>query len=56
MAGEPVHERALFAAATDDVVLVARRSLLAARWADVVAELLRLAAQAGLAPPPPPAG
>lgn len=48
--------RALFAAATDDVVLVARRSLLAARWADVVAELLRLAAQAGLAPPPPPAG
>ena len=45
--------RALFAAATDDVVLVARRSLLAARWADVVAELLRLAAQAGLTPPPP---
>ena len=48
--------RALFTAATDDVVLVARRSILAARWTDVVAELLKLAGQAGLTPPPPPAG
>ena len=45
--------RAAFTAATDDVVLVARRSILAAPWAEVVAELLRLAAQAGLTPPPP---
>ena len=36
---------------SDDVVLVARRSLLAAPWADVVSELLKLAAQAGLTPP-----
>ena len=48
--------RILFTGATDDVVLVARRSILAARWTDVVAELLKLAAQAGLTPPPPPAG
>ena len=43
--------RAAFTATTDDVVLVARRSILAAPWADVVAELLKLAAQAGLTPP-----
>lgn len=48
--------RARFTAGTDDVVLVARRSILTAPWADLVAELLKLAAQAGLAPPPPPAG
>ena len=46
--------RARFTASTDDVVLVARRSILAAPWADLVAELLQLAAQAGLTPPPPP--
>ena len=40
-----------FAAVSDDVVLVARRSILAAPWADVVAELLKLAAQAGLTSP-----
>lgn len=45
--------RARFAAGADDVVLVARRSLLAAPWSDVVADLLRLAAQAGLTPPAP---
>ena len=45
--------RAGFTASTDDVVLVARRSILKAPWADVVAELLKLAAQAGLTPPPP---
>ena len=43
--------RAGFAGRTDDVVLVARRSILAAPWDDVVAELLKLAAQAGLTPP-----
>ena len=43
--------RTCFTAATDDVVLVARRSVLKAPWADVVAELLKLAAQAGLMPP-----
>ena len=43
--------RAAFTASTDDVVLVARRSILAAPWDDVVAELLKLAAQAGLTPP-----
>jgi ribonuclease P protein component len=48
--------RAFFTAATDDVVLVARRSILTAPWADLVAELLKLAAQAGLTlPPAPPA-
>ena len=45
--------RARFTASTDDVVLVARRSILTAEWSDVVAELLHLAAQAGLTPPAP---
>ena len=45
--------RAGFTASVDDVVLVARRSILKAPWADVVAELLKLAAQAGLTPPSP---
>jgi ribonuclease P protein component len=45
--------RARFTASTDDVVLVARRSALTAPWADFVAELLKLAAQAGLTPPAP---
>ena len=44
-------QRAEFAGGTDDVVLVARRSILAAPWADVAAELRKLAAQAGLTPP-----
>jgi ribonuclease P protein component len=35
-----------------DVVLVARRSILAASWDDVVADLLHLARQAGLDPAP----
>ena len=39
-------QRAEFAGGTDDVVLVARRSILAAPWADVAAELRKLAAQA----------
>ena len=43
-------QRAEFAGRTDDVVLVARRSILAAPWADVAAELRKLAAQAGLTP------
>ena len=47
--------RARFTASTDDVVLVARRSILTAPWPHLVAELLNLAAQAGLTPPPPPA-
>lgn len=46
--------RAKFTALTDDVVLVARRSILTANWADLVAELFKLAAQAGLLPPSPP--
>ena len=46
--------RAAFTATTDDVVLVARRSILAAPWADVVVELFKLAAQAGALPPPAP--
>lgn len=46
--------RAAFTATTDDIVLVARRSILAAPWADVVAELFKLAAQAGALPPPAP--
>lgn len=46
--------RARFTAGTDDVVLVARRSLLAAPWSEVVAELFKLAAQAGLMAPPAP--
>ena len=45
--------RARFGGTTDDVVLVARRSILAAPWAEVVADLLKLAAQAGLLPPAP---
>ena len=47
--------RARFTTSTDDVVLVARRSILTAPWPNLVAELLNLAAQAGLTPPPPPA-
>ena len=43
--------RARFSACPDDVVLVARRSILAAPWSELVAELLKLAAQAGLTPP-----
>lgn len=38
----------------DDVVLVARRSILAAPWPEVVADLLHLARQAGLIPPGAP--
>ena len=45
--------RARFGGTTDDVVLVAWRSILAAPWAEVVADLLKLAAQAGLLPPAP---
>ena len=44
-------QRAEFAGRTDDVVLVARRSILAAPWAAVLAELRKLATQAGLTPP-----
>ncbi len=43
--------RVRFTASTDDVVLIARRSILQADWADIVAELLKLASQAGLLPP-----
>ncbi len=43
--------RSRFTATTDDVVLVARRSILSADWDAVVSELLKLAAQAGLIPP-----
>ncbi len=43
--------RTAFTARTEDVVLVARRSILAAPWGEVVAELLKLAAQAGLTAP-----
>ena len=46
--------RAGFTAATEDVVLVAKRSILTAPWTDVVAELLQLAARAGLCHPPAP--
>lgn len=46
--------RAQFTGARDDVVLVARRSVLAAPWSELVAELLKLAAQAGLLPPSAP--
>ena len=45
--------RARFGGTTDDVVLVARRSILDAPWAEVIADLLKLAAQAGLLPPAP---
>ena len=44
-------QRAGFAGRTDDVVLVARRSILDAPWDAVVAELRKLASQAGLTPP-----
>ena len=44
-------QRAGFAGRTDDVVLVARRSILDAPWDAVVAELRKLAAQAGLTLP-----
>ncbi len=43
--------RSHFTASTDDVVLVARRSILTADWNNVVTELLKLASQAGLTPP-----
>ena len=46
--------RAQFTASTDDVVIVARRSVLTADWSLLIAELLKLAAQAGLMPPPAP--
>ncbi len=46
--------RSRFTASANDVVLVARRSILTAPWADVVSELLRLAAQAELIPPSAP--
>jgi ribonuclease P protein component len=46
--------RAGFADSGHDVILVARRPILAAPWAEVVAELLKLAAQAGLRPPARP--
>ena len=41
-----------FTACADDVVLVARRSILAAPWSELVAELLKLAAQASLTSAP----
>lgn len=44
----------LTAPTPDDVVLVARRSILAAPWPDVVADLLHLTRQAGLIPPGTP--
>jgi len=40
-----------FTASTDDVVLVARRSILQADSKAMVSELLKLAGQAGLTPP-----
>ena len=43
--------RIRFTASTDDVILIARRSILTADGRDVVAELRKLAAQAGLTPP-----
>lgn len=43
-----------FTASSDDVVLVARRSILNADWADIITELLHLASQAGLIPSTPP--
>ena len=46
------HRDAFTAPGTDDIVLVARRAILAAPWPAVVADLLKLAAQAGLTPPP----
>ena len=44
--------RSRFTASADDVILVARRSILKAEWNDVVSELLKLASQAGLIPSP----
>ena len=46
-------QRATFTGATDDVVLVARRSVLTAPWRDVTNELRKLALQAGLTQPAP---
>ena len=46
-------QRAAFTRTTDDVVLVARRSVLTAPWTELVAELRKLALQAGLAAPAP---
>ena len=43
-----------FTGTTDDVVLVARHSILTADWNDLIAELMKLASQAGLMPPPSP--
>ena len=45
--------RAGFTTATEDVVLIAKRSILTAPWAELVAELLQLAARAGLVSRPP---
>ena len=45
--------RAGFTTAAEDVVLVAKRSILTAPWAELVAELLQLAARAGLVTRPP---
>ncbi|MBP7008964.1 MAG: ribonuclease P protein component [Kiritimatiellae bacterium] len=47
-------QRSTFTGVTDDVVLVARRSLLKAPWAEVVADLIQLAGKAGLHPPTVP--
>ena len=44
-------QRVQFTVGTDDVVLVARRSILTAPWQEVVGELLKLAAQAGMLRP-----
>lgn len=44
--------RTQFTGRTDDVVLVARRSILTAPWELIVQDLLRLASQAGLLSPP----
>lgn len=44
--------RAAFSLGLDDVVLVARRPILSAPWREVVADLMRLASQAGILPPP----
>lgn len=46
--------RVQFTAGADDVVLVARRSILTAAWGDIVAELFKLATQAGLMAPGAP--
>ena len=42
--------RIRFTTSTDDVILIARRSILTADGRDVVSELLKLASQAGLLP------